>query len=118
LVDTADQIMLAPRTPSRREFIPIGHLALEKKSDWDEKLGLPNSGVLWVTSLYVSWAIQAGGLGRSGMRQLERMAREEPLNAKLLVLSTIPGSFQKTEALIKILYTDRGIPVPHVRPLS
>jgi hypothetical protein len=114
LHDTADNVGSMPRTPTNTEFIPVGHIALESKPEADQKLELPKSGVYWVVSVYVSWAIQSGGLGRSAMRQLESVATKEPLKAKLLVLDTAAAHFQFDPQVLKALYTDRGIPVPPV----
>ncbi len=61
---------LEPRTPTDRVFVPVGHLALQKMPDWDKKFGFPDVGVIWIMSLYVSWTLQNGGMGRSAVRQL------------------------------------------------
>jgi hypothetical protein len=53
-VDTATPVNKAPRTPTKVEFQPIGHVAVEYFPDWNEKFGLPDS-TLWIKSLYVSW---------------------------------------------------------------
>lgn len=55
LVDTSAEIYGAPRNPTNKEFIPVGHVALEIVKPAEAKdMTLPPSTV-WLYSLYVSW---------------------------------------------------------------
>ncbi|PKS08650.1 hypothetical protein jhhlp_005039 [Lomentospora prolificans] len=113
--DTADKVRLLPRTPREIDFIPIGHVALNiHPPDEDEKLGLPRSGVTWLQQLYVSYALQKGGLGVAAMANAERVATMEPYNASLMVLDTLVKEVQTSEAIRKAMYDDRGLPFPLV----
>lgn len=132
LVDTAKFIRLTDRKPSLKEFVPVGHVALEIRPREDEHLGLTKggglregegeggdsggegSGIYWIATLYVSWAIQRGGLGRAAMEKAEWLATQEPLCGKTLVLDAVPSEFQRSPDVVKRVYTDRGNPVPAV----
>lgn len=48
------------------------------------------------------------------MRQVEEMAVREPVNAKVLVLDTQKGTSQVSEEVVKLMYTNRGLPAPTV----
>ena len=78
------------------------------------RLGLPRTGVCWVVSLYVSWAIQNGGLGRSAMRRIESLAAEPPLSAEVMVLDTAAKQWQLNESVADLLYEGRGLSRPAV----
>jgi GNAT superfamily N-acetyltransferase len=111
LHDTAKTVFAAPREPSLREFTPIGHVALEKHSvHEDAKLGLPSEGVVWMHILYVSYALQGGGLGSATMDQIERVAAQAPVKAKLVVLDTV----QKEMAGDGALFRSQGFKPPAV----
>ncbi|CRK48382.1 hypothetical protein BN1723_016870, partial [Verticillium longisporum] len=68
LRDTAADVWLTPRAPSGEAFWPIGHLALEKQAEDDADMGLAKEGSVWIKHLYISWAIQAGGIGKASMQ--------------------------------------------------
>ncbi|KAF7561705.1 hypothetical protein G7046_g2435 [Stylonectria norvegica] len=113
LVDTANTIYNTHRSPSNESFFPIGHIALELFPSRNERLGFDPS-TIWITSLYVSWALQASGLGRSAMTQIERLAASPPLSKTSITLDTIDGEFQLRETTMKALYEDRGRARPAV----
>ncbi|KAG6010093.1 hypothetical protein E4U21_000126 [Claviceps maximensis] len=100
-------------TPSRVEFVPVGHIGMEAFPDRNEALGLPLS-TYWVKSLYVSWALQSSGLGRSAMAQLERVASSAPFHCAVMALDTIRGHVQSSEEYLRGLYDDRGLSRPEV----
>ncbi|KAG5913487.1 hypothetical protein E4U42_001117 [Claviceps africana] len=112
LVDSAAGLGAATLTPSRQEFVPVGHIGMEAFPDRNETLGLPPS-TYWVKSLYVSWALQSCGLGRNAMDQLERAASSPPFNCAFIALDTVRSEFQKSE-MLRGLYDDRGLPRPDV----
>ncbi|GKT45521.1 uncharacterized protein ColSpa_05702 [Colletotrichum spaethianum] len=84
------------------------------KPGMDMRLELPADVVFWVTSLYISWAIQEGGLGRSAMQKLENLAIELPFEARVLTLDTPTKEFQLSPEFIKMSYSDSGWEVPKV----
>ena len=115
LEDTAQEVRLAPREPTGRRFIPIGHIALEIHSaGQDAKFDLPAEGVVWIHQVYISYALQQGGFGVAAMTQVEMLAAKEPLNARLLVLETMAEEQQMSPLALKLMYRDRGLPVPEV----
>ncbi|KAK1969869.1 hypothetical protein LY78DRAFT_314734 [Colletotrichum sublineola] len=114
LKDTANLERMTHRPPAAQEFMPVGHISLERKPETDAELGLPANGVFWITSLYVSWALQEGGLGRVVMRQLEALAAGDSFQARVLALDTPTKEFQLSPEFIKTSYTDRGWGVPKV----
>lgn len=90
LRDTAKAVCLTPREPTLKEFVPIGHVALGTHvPEEDDKLNLPSEGVFWVHYLYVSYSLHGHGFGSATMDQIESVAVQEPLNARIMVLSTI-----------------------------
>ncbi|PTB70765.1 hypothetical protein BBK36DRAFT_1137420 [Trichoderma citrinoviride] len=107
IVDTAQAQGKSPRTPSSVSFVPIGHVALDLYPDRNERFSLPASTV-WIKSLYISWAIQAGGFGRSAMHQLEHLARLPPLRATTMALDTLTRDFQNTPESLAIYRRLRG----------
>ncbi|KLP13849.1 uncharacterized protein LW94_13612 [Fusarium fujikuroi] len=85
---------------NQRKIPPIGHVALDTHiSDYAEKVELdfPKSGAYWVKSLYVSYTLQGLGIGGVAMNIAERMAIEEPLNARHLLLDTVHHEDQADE---------------------
>ena len=48
------------------------------------------------------------------MRQTERLATEHPLNGRVMALDTVAKEWQLHENSVKIMYADRGIPMPRV----
>jgi GNAT superfamily N-acetyltransferase len=75
-----------PQPP--REFIPVGHISLDSYCA-DPELADPKRGIYYVSTLYISHALQGRGLGRAAMDAIESMAVEPPLNAKALALDTL-----------------------------
>lgn len=55
----------------------------------DPSLADPSRGIFYISTFYVSRALQGGGLGRAAMDAIEKMAVEPPLNAKVLALDTL-----------------------------
>jgi hypothetical protein len=43
---------------------------------------------MWIKSLYISYALQAEGIGGAAVDRIEGMAAAAPLNAKHLVIDT------------------------------
>ncbi|CAI4212406.1 unnamed protein product [Parascedosporium putredinis] len=76
----------------------------------DEAMGLPPTGVTWLHQLYVSYALQKGGLGAAAMANAERIARLEPYNASIMALDTLQKKIQLSDTLQKVVYDDRGLP--------
>lgn len=115
LQDTAGALWKEPRTPSGATFVPVGHVALER-DDGSVLTSLtePPEEILWVKHLYISWAAQAGGLGRSAMDQVEALATRDPVNAKVMVLDTMKKEFQASDEWKKTFYTDMGLEIPDV----
>ncbi|RWA12612.1 hypothetical protein EKO27_g2486 [Xylaria grammica] len=80
LQDTAQSLNLAPREPSGAEFVPVGHVGLNKGPTADleghvEGL-LPSEGVYWISSLFISPCIQRRGLGRAVMSRVESLVAQ------------------------------------------
>ncbi|KAL7937938.1 hypothetical protein V8C35DRAFT_330081 [Trichoderma chlorosporum] len=107
IVDTAKAMGNSSRAPTLAAFIPIGHIALEFYPHLNEQFALPQSTV-WVKSLYISWAIQAGGFGRSAMHQIERLATLPPLSATTMALDTSTKEFQTNPQIFAVFRKFRG----------
>ncbi|KAI0418611.1 hypothetical protein F5X98DRAFT_113873 [Xylaria grammica] len=80
LQDTAQSLNLVPREPSGAEFVPVGHVGLNKGPTADleghiEGL-LPREGVYWISSLFISPCIQRRGLGRAVMYRVESLVAQ------------------------------------------
>ncbi|KAI0971491.1 hypothetical protein F4678DRAFT_479353 [Xylaria arbuscula] len=89
LRDTATQIRLAQRQPTGRDFLPVGHVALDvHDAEEDAKLDLPQ-GTVWVHQLYISSALQGGGYGVATMAKIESVAAQEPMKGKWMALDTL-----------------------------
>lgn len=115
LTDTASEVRRVTRTPSQCQFTPVGHVALDvHPPDQDEKLGLPRSGVVWLHQLYISYALQKGGLGVAAMSKAEHLATLDPFNASIMALDTLAKEMQMDDSIQKIVYDDRGVPRPLV----
>lgn len=69
----------------------MGHVSLDMASPGLEHLNLdvPDTGVIWIKTLYVSNVLQSSGVGRAAMDALEKMATTEPFRATTLMLDTI-----------------------------
>lgn len=113
IIDTASSVGRVPRQPTTKPFIPIGHTALERCPDYDARFSYPEN-TIWLKSLYISWALQTAGLGRSAMVLTELIAKSPPHNAELLALDTLKGSYQVSEKHLGHLYDDRGMERPAV----
>ncbi|KAL7784891.1 hypothetical protein V8C37DRAFT_395018 [Trichoderma ceciliae] len=107
LVDTATILAATSRTPTSESFVPIGHIALDIYPERNTQFSLPQSTV-WIKSLYVSWAIQAGGFGRAAMHQIEHLASLPPLSATTMALDTVTKEFQATDESMTIFQKLRG----------
>lgn len=80
-----------PLQPTRMEFLPVGHIALDTAHPAADELNLdkPSESVIWIKSFFVTHALQSTGLGRAAMDTLEAMAASEPLCAKTIMLDTL-----------------------------
>lgn len=95
-----------------RSFIPVGHTALEHVTPEEfASMALPPS-TLWVRSLYISWVLQRGGIGRSAMAVTERTAAAAPLFATAAALDTVKGEWQLGDAMMRMVYDYAGMRRP------
>lgn len=87
------------RDPTRKSFVPIGHISLDGKNPEAAhiELDLPPDGVLWIKTFYIDRTMQGRGFGRAAMDEVEDMATREPLNARILMLDTVQKDDQKRE---------------------
>lgn len=87
--DTASSLARKPRrTPPLSDvFIPVGHISLDFYHP-DPSLADPSKGIFYISTFYISRALQGGDLGRAAMDALESMAIDPPLCAKVLALDT------------------------------
>lgn len=86
-----------PRAASNRRFIPVGHISLDagKTSDASQLgIDLPSEGVFWISTFFVTRALQSKGIGRAAMDEIEAMATREPLRARTLMLNTVEKEAQ------------------------
>lgn len=132
--DTAPTHWHLPRQLSGRPFTPIGHIALDLRPEQDATL-LPalrrsavaaededgintttnNDKIVWVAGLFISHALQAGGLGLEVMRAAETLAaRADLLAGDWIVLDTMPREQQMNGDFVRLIYTAQGMPVPAV----
>ncbi|KAJ2902602.1 hypothetical protein MKZ38_000363 [Zalerion maritima] len=114
LQDTASKLLAAPRDPSQEGFLPIGHVGVSLRPDFNEKVGLPRDGVCWIKTFYVSWVLQGSGIGRTTMTYLESMMTQNPINATIAALDTVPGEWQLAKDNIQNFYSDPPHKVPAV----
>ncbi|KAI1081616.1 hypothetical protein F5B20DRAFT_49623 [Whalleya microplaca] len=115
LRDTATSINLLPCEATKKEFITLGHVALNKHPtpDLESHLAdLPPEGVYWVANLYVSWALQSRGLGRAVMVTLEATVVREPLNGRVMALDTVQKEFQLSDMAAENFWKPMGMPMP------
>jgi GNAT superfamily N-acetyltransferase len=110
LVDTAVSINAAARQPTQTDFIPIGHISLDSKNKQAEKVDLeiPAEKVFWIKTFFIIHRLQGKGIGRAAMDEIERIAVQEPLNAKTLMLDTVERGDQLREEFAKATYG--GVP--------
>lgn len=107
LLDSSKTLLGKPRVSTDAKFLPVGHVALDTHiSDYAEKvkLDLPRSDAYWVKSLYVSYRLQGLGVGGAAMNIAERVATEEPLNARHLLLDTVHQEDQANEEFAVAVY--------------
>ncbi|KAL2208266.1 hypothetical protein CC79DRAFT_1397678 [Sarocladium strictum] len=100
LADTCETLLGKPRIPTRAKFLPVGHIALDRRdvhAAETTNLDIPRSDSYWIKSLYASYVLQGIGLGRATMDIAERHATEAPLNAKYLLLDTVHHEDQSNE---------------------
>ncbi|KAJ4259730.1 hypothetical protein NW762_007661 [Fusarium torreyae] len=97
LTDTAESLRAKPRSPTHTKIHPVGHISLDDNNHKTDRLNLdlPNEGVYWIKTFYVSGALRSKGIGRVCMDIVEAMAIDEPLCAKTLALDTTEKEFQK-----------------------
>ena len=89
IADTATLLQAMSRTPRVDfHFIPVGHISLDSENA-DPSLADASQGVYCITTFYVSNSLQSIGLGRSAMDAVEKMAVDEPLQARVLALDTV-----------------------------
>lgn len=68
LSDTATSLGGKPRVPTEESFLPVGHISLYtqyEQEGLDESIPVP--GVYYISTFYVSAALQSSGLGRAAM---------------------------------------------------
>ncbi|PLN76125.1 hypothetical protein BDW42DRAFT_26847 [Aspergillus taichungensis] len=106
LYDTATSINGVLRDPSQRSFVPIGHVSLDPRNPDAEGVGLdlPSERVFWIKTFFVSQALQSQGYGRATMDEVENMAIQEPLCAKILMLDTVHNDDQKREDFAMVTF--------------
>ncbi|KAJ6780385.1 hypothetical protein PWT90_03529 [Aphanocladium album] len=93
LRDSAARVGRTERSPTEEAFLPIGHISLEEYPARNVLFGLP-AATLWIKTFYISKAIQAGGLGRKAMGQVETMAAAPPFSSAALALDTTDPAWQ------------------------
>ncbi|KUJ07232.1 uncharacterized protein LY89DRAFT_631812 [Mollisia scopiformis] len=110
LVDTAASLGGKTRQPdSTVEFVPVGHISLDTEYESPE-YNDPSPGTYFISTFYVSQALQGSGIGRGAMDIVEKTAISEPLCAKRLALSTT----DKDDPLRVAKHAAYGKPVPKV----
>lgn len=72
---------------------------------------MPDTGTVWIKTLYVSDALQSSGVGRAAMDALEELASDPPFCARTLMLDTISKEDQVREDFATAFYGH----VPKVR---
>ena len=109
--DSAASLRGESRTPRLEfHFIPIGHISLDSENA-DPSLANASQGIYCITTFYISRPLQSIGLGRSAMDAVEKMAVEEPLQAKILALDTVA----REELADLERWKAYGKPIPPVR---
>ncbi|KAI1179419.1 hypothetical protein F4777DRAFT_534225 [Nemania sp. FL0916] len=112
LQDTAKEIQLMRREPTSKDFIPVGHVALEiHDAKEDASLGLP-SNAIWVHQLYISSALRGGGYGVATMAKVEAIAAQEPMNGKWMALDTLAKEVPKEVGDVDSIDVGRGSIIP------
>ncbi|KJZ73689.1 hypothetical protein HIM_06807 [Hirsutella minnesotensis 3608] len=88
LIDSATKLGVVSRMPTRKPFLPVGHMGLELFPERNTRFDLP-ANTYWVKSFYVSRALQGLGIGRSAMLQVEGIAARPPFGSSFLALDTV-----------------------------
>lgn len=104
------------------EFFLVGHVGLAHRPEVNAKLALPSDSecsITWLTGIYTSWALQGAGIGYAAMQTMETMAIDLANHTAgpekvMMVLDTIPASFQFSEMHKRLFYVERGLEVPKV----
>lgn len=109
LTDSAISFGGRPREPTKTSFIPIGHISLDSKYEKDEYASEDQPGLYWIATFYISRVLQRYGLGRAAMDLVEEMACREPLNAKVLALSTRASNDPHLEARYEAMGKDPSV---------
>lgn len=100
--------------PTGRDFIPIGHVALDiHDAEEDAKLGLP-PGTVWVHQLYISSTLRGGGYGVATMTKVEAIAAQEPMEGKWMALDTLTKEVQKEVGDVSSIDVGMGSIIPVV----
>ncbi|TGJ79495.1 hypothetical protein E0Z10_g9275 [Xylaria hypoxylon] len=125
LKDTAQSLNLVPREPSGADFVPVGHVALNKgpTPDLEGHVDglLPEEGVYWITSLFISPSIQRRGLGRNVMSHVESLVatpnkdtQEAALSGTTIALDTPPKEWQVSNWAKENWWDPLNLPMPKV----
>lgn len=71
-------------------------------------LDIPSDNVFWIKSFFILHNLQGKGIGGATMNEIERIATQEPLCAKTLMLDTVERGDQLREDFAKVTYG--GVP--------
>ncbi|KAH9221774.1 hypothetical protein DL95DRAFT_327136 [Leptodontidium sp. 2 PMI_412] len=100
LLDTATSLGGKPRptssppsSQSLTSFIPVGHISLNTEYEEAGRVDA-EEGLYFIATFWISPPLQGSGLGRAAMDAVEKMAISEPLNAKVLALSTVANEYE------------------------
>lgn len=109
LTDSATSLYGKRRTaPPTSIFNPIGHISLDTVQPSEPSLEKP--GLFWITTLYISRAIQKVGLGSAAMDAIEELGVKGPLAAKGFGLDTLAREM----AIDRELHKAAGLEVPTI----
>jgi len=95
LLDTATSLGGKPRPEieiTEKEFMPVGHISLNTEYE-EPGFVEPEEGLYFIATFWISPTLQSLGLGRASMDAVEKMAISEPLNARVLALSTVANEY-------------------------
>ncbi|KAK2789080.1 hypothetical protein FQN53_002634 [Emmonsiellopsis sp. PD_33] len=109
ILDTARAIGGKPRIPTLQSFIPVGHVSLDSEHATPGQADA-SMGIYCITALYISRALQGGGIGRATMDTIESEAIKEPLCAKILSLDTLSNGSPN----IKEMCAESGMELPTI----
>ncbi|KAI1433906.1 hypothetical protein GGR50DRAFT_456795 [Xylaria sp. CBS 124048] len=99
LADSSRMILGRPYTPDSSLmpcFHPVGHVSLTITPPKPELQTDIAKGIISLTSLYISEALQNHGLGGAAMRQCEKMAAE--FGARTITLETIANEYTREDS--------------------